>query len=385
MLAQATTYSYTGSLSKTKAVIPPRQSAAFFMPACRQSYPSLVGVENSHTTPARGKLYAASFVPRVRPTARIVGGLSQKTKEVIMTTLTIGTSEIRQINGLYSLNDLHKASGGEAKHRPGYFLTNDQTKALIVEIQTAGIPAVKSAEGRNGGSYACKELVIAYAAWISPAFHLKVIRVFLAQVGRTLLASETITKAQQGELATLIAERFPSGKDRPYAWSRFNNHFRLASYKDLPANRFEEACEYIRQMQDDRVALPSTVNLLDKDYFAQVRDIANKFIDDWSRVHKGEDVHPTLTIPDDVLAGIVAQQLSRQNFRLYVDYSGRLMVDAIPNKSPYEGLAKAIEDKGNIGLPDETIHEIGRACVNALAYRAKSRGEALIKARRAAK
>lgn len=115
------------------------------------------------------------------------------------------------------------------------------------------------------------------------------------------------------------------------------------------------------------------INLLQPDYFAKVRDIANKFIDDWSRVHKGEDIHPTLTIPDDVLAGIVAQQLSRQNFRLYVDYSGRLMVDAIPNKSPYEGLAEAIEDKGNIGLPDETIREIGRACVNALAYRAQSR------------
>ena len=71
MLAQTTTCGYTGSLSKIKAVIPPRQSAAFFMPACRQLYPSLVGVENSHTTPARGKLYAASLMPRVRPTARI--------------------------------------------------------------------------------------------------------------------------------------------------------------------------------------------------------------------------------------------------------------------------------------------------------------------------
>lgn len=291
-----------------------------------------------------------------------------------MTALIIGTSSIRQIDGLYSLNDLHKASGGEAKHRPGYFLTNDQTKALIVEIQTAGIPAVKSAEGRNGGTYACKELVIAYAAWISPAFHLKVIRVFLAEAGRALQVPDTITKEQQGELSTLIAERFPSGKDRPYAWSRFNSHFRLASYKDLPSSRFDEACEYIKTMPEQMPALPRpSVNLLDKDYFAKVREIAIKFTDDWVRVGKGEDVYPTLTIPDDVLAGIVAQQLSRQNFRLYVDYSGHLNVDAIPNRSPYEGLAEAIADPGNIGLTDEVIEEIGAACVKALAYRAKQR------------
>ena len=71
----------------------------------------------------------------------------------------------------------------------------------------------------------------------------------LPSIRKTGTYSLTITKAQQGELATLIAERFPSGKDRPYAWSRFNNHFRLASYKDLPANRFEEACKYIKAMQ----------------------------------------------------------------------------------------------------------------------------------------
>ena len=65
----------------------------------------------------------------------------------------------------------------------------------------------------------------------------------LPAIRKTGSYSVSISKAQQGELATLIAERFPSGKDRPYAWSRFNNHFRLASYKDLPSSRFEEACE----------------------------------------------------------------------------------------------------------------------------------------------
>ena len=40
---------------------------------------------------------------------------------------------------------------------------------------------------------------------------------------------------------------------------------------------------------------------------------------------------------------------------------------------PLSNAAEAIEDKGNIGLSDETIREIGRACVNALAYRAQIR------------
>ncbi len=95
-------------------------------------------------------------------------------------SLAIDEIVIHELNGLFSLNDLHKASGGTPKHRPGYFLDSDQTKALIAEIETAGIPAVKTKEGRGGGTYACRELIIAYAAWISPVFHLKVIRVFLA-------------------------------------------------------------------------------------------------------------------------------------------------------------------------------------------------------------
>lgn len=94
--------------------------------------------------------------------------------------LTLGETTVRQLDGLYSLNDLHRASGGNPSHRPGNFLQIDQTKALVAEIETAGIPAVSTREGRNGGTYACRELVIAYAAWISAAFHLKVIRVFLA-------------------------------------------------------------------------------------------------------------------------------------------------------------------------------------------------------------
>ncbi|WP_051305074.1 antA/AntB antirepressor family protein [Chitinilyticum litopenaei] len=57
-----------------------------------------------------------------------------------------------------------------------------------------------------------------------------------------------ITPAQQRQLQDAIAARFPDGKQRPYAWSRFNKHFQLGSYKQLPADQCDEALAYIAQM-----------------------------------------------------------------------------------------------------------------------------------------
>lgn len=122
------------------------------------------------------------------------------------TALTIGDFSVRQHDGLFSLNDLHKASGENKSQRPGEFLRLDPTKALIAEIETAGYPAVKTVEGRNGGTYACRELVIAYAAWISAAFHLKVIRVFLGQQAAVVSSQPEPQQARIEHVAS--TERF---------------------------------------------------------------------------------------------------------------------------------------------------------------------------------
>ncbi|GBQ45023.1 phage antirepressor KilAC domain-containing protein [Komagataeibacter europaeus] len=108
-----------------------------------------------------------------------------------MNSLTILSTEIRQdADGRYCLNDCHRAAGGVAKDAPGQWLRTDQAKKLIKELETmqnctvsetAGKP-VETVPGRNGGTYACKELVYAYAMWISAAFHLTVIRAFDAMV-----------------------------------------------------------------------------------------------------------------------------------------------------------------------------------------------------------
>lgn len=112
-----------------------------------------------------------------------------------MTALIIANTQIRQDQtGRYCLNDLHQASGGESRRRPNYWLELEGTKELIGTIMTeagipatdAGIPASEPVDtvrgGYGQGTYVIKELVYAYATWISAEFFLHVIRAYDALV-----------------------------------------------------------------------------------------------------------------------------------------------------------------------------------------------------------
>lgn len=88
--------------------------------------------------------------------------------------------------GRFNLNALHRASGGEKKNGPSYWLALETTQALINELEQRlsdteiSVSVIKSIKGGlNQGSYAHELLAIAYASWISPSFHLQVNQVFL--------------------------------------------------------------------------------------------------------------------------------------------------------------------------------------------------------------
>ena len=102
--------------------------------------------------------------------------------------LTIGGVHIRQDEaGRYCLNDLHKSAGGEKRHQPSNWLQLQQTIDLIAEISKPGIPGLEQIQplnvihgGNKNGTYVILELVYAYAMWISPSFHVTVIRAYHA-------------------------------------------------------------------------------------------------------------------------------------------------------------------------------------------------------------
>lgn len=130
-----------------------------------------------------------------------------------MSALMIAGIEIHQDHdGRFSLNDFHKAAGGEDRHRPSRWVENQQAQELAEEIGKAGIPALRVVKGgRAPGTYVCKELVYAYAMWVSPTFSLRVIRTFdsvaandavIPQEKRLPIAAENL------EAAKRIAESF---------------------------------------------------------------------------------------------------------------------------------------------------------------------------------
>lgn len=52
--------------------------------------------------------------------------------------------------GHYCLNDVHKASGEDQKHRPKYWLENAHTQALVSEAEKGGFPPVSVNAERYG-------------------------------------------------------------------------------------------------------------------------------------------------------------------------------------------------------------------------------------------
>jgi len=107
-----------------------------------------------------------------------IGGLPHEGKGENGALTIVGISVRRDADGRFNLNDLHRAAGGEKKHQPSDWLRLQQTLDLRseLEMEKPGFPGIQAKQGL--GTFAVRELIYAYAMWISPSFHLQVIRAF---------------------------------------------------------------------------------------------------------------------------------------------------------------------------------------------------------------
>lgn len=173
-----------------------------------------------------------------------------------MSNLAILNTSIRSYENLFSLNDLHQASGNLTKHKPAFFLRIDMTKDLIAEIEKETPNALKVIRGTQGGTYACEELMLAYAMWISPKFHLIVLRAFLnLHKKSTALLPNTITPEQQQAIQSAVQQaHHRTGLHWQEIYRQLKSAFKVAKYDQIPQSQFGNAMAFIMNLQP--IALP---------------------------------------------------------------------------------------------------------------------------------
>ncbi|MDC9591136.1 KilA-N domain-containing protein [Xenorhabdus sp. XENO-10] len=183
------------------------------------------------------------------------------TNQIIISDISIH----QDTQGRYSLNDLHKASGGEQRHRPKYWLELQQTNDLIDEILKGGIPPFKneilnaqilafkpvdSRKGRHGGTYVCKELVYSYAMWISAAYALKVIRAYDDLVNGRISAVKIKTTSDDRTPLRKAVSYLVGRKKMIYkeAYELVHHRFNVEHIDELPMEQIPLAVEYIHKL-----------------------------------------------------------------------------------------------------------------------------------------
>lgn len=300
--------------------------------------------------------------------------------------LQLGNITIRQHNGLFSLNDLHKAAGGEEKHQPAFFIRREDTQALAAEICSADsqIKAFETVRGRGKaqGTYACRELVIAYAAWISAAFHLKVIRVFLAATTpqasphNPALDYDRISPAQAQDLKEIVAAIVKEGiQGYGETWARLQRKFRVNSYLELPATRHLEARAYLlgKLPKPDPASVvqeaPPAIDPLNAQAMAAASKQANEYFD---AARQGKYLQQPTAFPPEVLCGLLAQAMLEQRFMLSFDRcTGRMNIKPVPDDAyvlSWQQFARAVVTN-DIMATNTELAEMAAACNHRLAQR----------------
>lgn len=199
-----------------------------------------------------------------------------------MSNLIILNAKVRQFDNLFCLNDFHRISGNESKHQPTFFVRLDTTQELLAELQQEdpNHTPIKSVNGgKMRGTYAMEEIALAYAMWISPKFHLVVLRAFLAMKEDSLQNSQntlpaeqaTLNPEQQQQIQNAVqATHHRTGMSYAEIYTRIKNKFKVAKYDQLLQSQHRDAMLYIASMQPHGLMQDYVFKLKEADFLVLV-------------------------------------------------------------------------------------------------------------------
>ena len=142
--------------------------------------------------------------------------------------------------GMVSLTDMWKASGGKSNSKVNDFLRLDKTSDFIRVVEKAGNPAIRKIAGRRGGTWAHKLVAYKYASWIDPEFEVGVYTIldqfFSGELKPALSPYEELQILEQ-EIKVLELKGSFHGKG-------------LATYQHEKSQKRQRALKLISQVQN---------------------------------------------------------------------------------------------------------------------------------------
>ena len=145
------------------------------------------------------------------------------------------------------------------KREPYLFIRLETTQELITEIKReSDCEPVKTIRGTQGGTYACEELVIAYAMWISPKFHLVVLRAFL----NLHKGGDTLNPEQQQAIQEAVVKAHHR-TEMSYAeiYRQLKSLFKVGKYDQLKPSQFEGAINFLTTLGNSYAPIDRMDNL----------------------------------------------------------------------------------------------------------------------------
>lgn len=292
--------------------------------------------------------------------------------------ITILDNVVNMTNGLYSLNDLHKASGREKKHQPFNFMRNSEVVELIDELvrsskQGADQVTQRINGGRDRGTYVCKELVYRYAMWISPKFALLVIRTFDKVVTGEI-------KVSPSQLSTITDRRPLVGAVNTYCaktgvifsdiWKMLHQRFNVDDVSKLTVEQVPQAIEYVHGF---------TINCHTKETplsdFTHNQYIVNVKNEVMNYVHLLEKIVVAggYTLPkypefdkEEISRAFLVSMIKNNRMMLSFDFQGKPAISFIPEEHAVvssESIASVVQFADKKHLPsiiNEAVKRLGK-------------------------